>query len=66
MTLTADIGKVFRRIHDGYIMGATLQLGYDYSTGVKREDLPEYYEQVEDTTELDDTEVLNIILDRNE
>lgn len=64
--ITADTGKVFRRIHDGFIMGSVIHLGYDYSTGVKREDLPEYYEQVDDTTELDDTEALNIILDRNE
>ncbi len=44
MIITADIGKVFRRIHDGHIMGETVRLGYDFSTGVKREDLPEYKE----------------------
>jgi hypothetical protein len=44
--ITATEGMVFRRMHDQTIMGDTIYLGYDYSTGVKRLDLPEYYEQV--------------------
>ena len=64
--MIADIGKTFRRIHDGHIMGPVINLGYDYSTGTKRQYLPEYYQQIDDDTELDDTEALNIILDRNE
>ena len=48
MTITASEGYVFRRIHDGFIMGKMIVLGIDYSTGVPREDKPEYYEQVED------------------
>ena len=65
MIITADTGNIFRRIHDGFIMGSEIALGYDYSTGIARQDLPEYYEQIEDTTELTDTETLNIILNRN-
>ncbi len=45
--ITATEGKVFRRIHDGFIMGNILYLGYDYSTGEQRFDLPEYYEQID-------------------
>ena len=39
-------GNVFRRIHDGFIMGNEIYLGYDYSTGEPRYDLPEYYEEI--------------------
>ena len=46
--ITATEGKVFRRIHDGFIMGNEVWLGYDYSTGEKRLDLPEYYEEIEE------------------
>jgi len=45
--ITATEGKVFRRKHDGLMMGETISLGYDFSTGVKRLDLPEYYEEVD-------------------
>lgn len=48
MTITADSGKVFKRIHDGFVMGFEIVLGQDFSTGVEREDLPEYYTQVFD------------------
>jgi len=44
--ITADEGNVFRRNHDGVIFGETIYLGYDYSTGECRIDLPEYYEQI--------------------
>lgn len=66
MTITATLGKVFRRIHDGFIMGNEIHLGFDFSTGVKRQDLPEYYEEIDDPTEITDTEALNIILEANE
>ena len=66
MIIIAGTGKVFKRIHDGFIMGNEINLGFDYSTGTKRQDLPEYYEQVDDETELTDTEALNIILERDE
>jgi len=47
----AQEGKVFRRIHDGFVMGNEIHLGYDHSTGVKRPDLPEYYEMIDTPTE---------------
>lgn len=71
MKITAQEGKVFRRIIDGLIFRKGIYLGVDWSTGQPREDLPEYYEEIPepqeeftDTEELTDTEILNIILDR--
>jgi hypothetical protein len=46
--MVADKGNVFRRVHDGCVMSRRIHLGYDHSTGTKRQDLPEYYEQIED------------------
>jgi len=48
MIIKAKQNRVFKRIHDGFIMGNEIVLGKDYSTGVEREDLPEYYEEVLD------------------
>ena len=48
MIITASEGNVFKRTHDGFIMGNSIALGVDYSTGVPREDLPEYYEEIVD------------------
>jgi hypothetical protein len=48
MKITAQQGKVFRRISDGFIFGDEINLGIDYSTGEPREDLEEYYEQVDE------------------
>ena len=48
MRITAAKNKVFKRIHDGYLFSNEIVLGKDYSTGVEREDLPEYYEEVQD------------------
>lgn len=45
--MRADEGKVFRRKHDGFIMGNEIFLGNDYSTGTARQDLPEYYEEID-------------------
>ena len=45
-TIIATEGYTFRRIHDGFIMGETIHLGIDYSTGEPREDKAEYYEEV--------------------
>ena len=45
INLTADEGKTFIRIHDGYDMGSGIQLGIDTSTGEPREDKPEYYRE---------------------
>lgn len=47
-TIVAEEGKTFKRIHDGAIMGNTIQLDKDYSTGIERDDKPEYYEEVVD------------------
>lgn len=44
-TIIADEGKIFVRIHDNFKMSNEITLGYDYSTGVKREDKAEYYRQ---------------------
>lgn len=53
-TIIATEGYVFRRIHDGFIMGEVIHLGVDFSKGTPREDLPEYYEEIEKEDE--DTE----------
>ena len=47
-TIIATEGNTFRRIHDGFIMGEIIYLGIDYSTGEPREDKAEYYEEIED------------------
>jgi hypothetical protein len=44
--IEAAEGMEFHRIHDGMNMGAVIFLGIDYSTGIPREDMPEYYVQV--------------------
>ena len=44
--IKASEGMTFVRIHDGFEMGDTIYLGVDYSTGVPREDKPEYYREV--------------------
>jgi len=48
MIIRAKQNRLFKRIHDGFIMGNEIVLGKDYSTGVERDDLPEYYEEVQD------------------
>lgn len=45
-TITAAQGKVYKRIHDGALLGETVYLGKDFSTGVERDDDESYYEQV--------------------
>ena len=51
--ITADEGKTFRRIHDGFVMGNVIYLGIDYSLSPEgREDLPEYYEEIDESEEL--------------
>ena len=49
--IRASNGKVFRRRHDGTIMGKEIHLGFDFSTGVKRQDLPAYYEEIDEPEE---------------
>ena len=57
ISLTADGGKTFIRIHDGYDMGNGIQLGVDYSTGEPREDKVEYYEEID----IPEEEIDNIV-----
>lgn len=45
--ISAGYGLTLRRLSDGQDAGSPIYLGIDYSTGVPREDLPEYYEEVE-------------------
>jgi len=54
MKITAQEGKTYRRIHDGFIMGNEIYLGVDFSTGEPREDLPEYYEEIDELIEPND------------
>lgn len=58
--ITAKEGYVFRRIIDGMIFGNEIYLGIDYSTGEAREDLPEYYEEIEEPTPETETETQTI------
>ena len=51
MIVTAAEGKIYRRIHDGFSFGKEINLGYEYSTGVKRLDKEEYYEQIDEPEE---------------
>lgn len=44
--IIAETGKVYKRLHDGFILGETIYLGKDFSTGVERDDDESYYEQV--------------------
>ena len=56
--ITAQEGKVFRRIIDGLIFGSEIYLGVDYSTGTAREDKAEYYEEIEEPTPETETETI--------
>lgn len=52
-TITADEGKVFRRISDGTLYGKEISLGYSYYiNGIKLAephlDVPEDFEQVDE------------------
>lgn len=55
-TITAEEGKVFRRLHDGMLFGKQIILGYDYSLGFKRIDKEIFYEQIPDPELQDDEE----------
>ena len=45
-TITAEEGKVYRRLHDGMMFGKQIILGYDHSLGFKRIDKEVFYEQI--------------------
>lgn len=49
--ITAQDGYVYVRVHDNFVMGKEIFLGYDYSTGVKRLDKEEYYTQEREAEE---------------
>lgn len=55
-TITAEEGKVYRRLTDGMIFGKQIILGYDYSLGFKRIDKEVFYEQVDDPNTVEDEE----------
>jgi hypothetical protein len=68
--IIADNGKVFRRIADGTIYGREIYLGYSYYiNGVKLDephlDVPEDFEEIDDTSELTPEEALAIITGRD-
>lgn len=46
MTIIAQYNNIFKRIHDGVLFGNEIVLGLDFSTGVERQDLSEYYEEI--------------------
>lgn len=47
-TITAEEGKIYRRLTDGMLFGNQIILGYDYSLGFKRIDKEVFYEQILD------------------
>lgn len=64
--IIADEGKVFRRIADGFVYGKEIYLGYShYIGGVLQDpphlDVPEDFEEIDDTEEIPPEEALNII-----
>lgn len=64
--ITADEGKVFRRIATGKVFGKDIYLGYSYYIGGALQDpphldVPEDFEEIDDMTELTAEEALNIV-----
>ena len=64
--ITADEGKVFRRISTGEVFGHEIYLGYShYIDGVLQDpphlDTPEDFEEIDDEEPVTDTEALDII-----
>lgn len=45
-TIIAQHNNIFKRKHDGVLFGNEIVLGLDFSTGVERQDLVEYYEEI--------------------
>lgn len=51
--ITANQGKVFRRISDGIIMGKVISLGYTFYLNWKKleeplQELPEHFEEIDE------------------
>lgn len=45
MKIKAKENHIFVRIHDNFRTSNEIHLGYDFSTGVKRQDKIEYYRE---------------------
>lgn len=64
--IVADEGKVFRRIESQEDYGKEIYLGYSYFIGGIEQtpphlDVPEDFEEIDDTSEITDAEALQII-----
>ena len=46
MIIIAQHNNIFKRIHDGILFSNEIVLGLDFSTGVERQDLAEYYDEI--------------------
>lgn len=62
--ITADEGKVLRRISDRLIMGNQVYLGYTYYIDMKKLDepileIPEHYEEIEEPIESEEYDLRN-------
>jgi hypothetical protein len=44
--IKAQNNNIFKRKHDSVLFGNEINLGLDFSTGVERQDLAEYYEEI--------------------
>lgn len=69
--LTAETGKVLRRIADGFVYGKEITLGLTYYIGgILQEpphtDIPEDFEEIDDESEISAREALAIITGENE
>lgn len=51
MVIQAKEGYTFIRKHDGFKIGDKVTLGFDYSTGVKRQDKKDYYKEIKKESE---------------
>ena len=56
--IIAQEGKVFSRIIDSFNMGKIIYLGIDYSTGIARDDKPEYYIEIDEPIEDDNVQLI--------
>ena len=68
--ITAGPGKILRRISDGFIYGNEVYLGYTYYLGGELLpepllELPEHFEEIDESVEFLYTEFLNSVIDGN-
>lgn len=69
--IIADAGKIFRRIADGFVYGNEIYLGYTYYIGNEKLEqphleVPEDFEEIDDTSEITAEEALRIITGQDE